>query len=46
MQIKSGMWFGADFDMGIYQIPLSVTTIALKSCPLYKLVLGQLVLDQ
>ncbi len=33
MQIKSGIWFGTGFDMGIYQKPLIVTAIALKSCP-------------
>ena len=32
--------------MGIYQKPLSVTAIGLKNCPLSKLVLGQVVLDQ
>jgi len=46
MQIKSGIWFGAGFDMGIYQKQLIVPTIALRSCPSSKLVLGQVVLDQ
>ena len=46
MQIKSGIWFATGFDMGIYQKPLIVTAIALKSCPLSKLVLGQLVLKR
>jgi len=46
MQIQSGIWFGTGFGMGIYQEPFWVTTVALKSCPLSKLVLGQLVLYQ
>ena len=46
MPIKSGIWFGTVFDMGIYQKPLSVTAIAFQSCPLSKRVLGQLVSDQ
>ena len=45
MPIKSGIWFGTGFDMGIHQTPLIVSTTALKSCPSSKLVLGQLVLD-
>ena len=46
MQIKSGIWFGTGFDIGIYQKPFSVTDIALKSWPFSELVLGHLVLDQ
>ena len=46
MQIKSGIWFGTGFGMGIHQKPLIVSTIALRSCPSSKLVLGQFVLDQ
>lgn len=34
------------FDMGIYQNPLIVTTLAVNSRPLFKLVLVQLVMDQ
>jgi len=45
MKIKSGLWFGTGFDMGIYQKPVKVSVIALKSCPVSKPVLGQLVLD-
>ena len=46
MQIKSGIWFGAGFAMGIYQKPFSVKALGLKDCRLSKLVLGQLVSDQ
>ena len=38
------MGFGTGFDMGICQKLLVVTVVALKSCPSFKLVLGQLVL--
>ena len=40
------MGFGTGFDVGIYQKLLGVTIAALKSSPSFKLVLGQLVLDQ
>jgi len=46
MEIKSGIWFATGFDMGLYQKPVKVTSIVLKSGPLSKLVLGQFALDQ
>ena len=45
MQIECGIWFGTGSDMGIHQKPFIVSTIAPKSCPSSKLVLGQVVLD-
>jgi len=45
MEIESGLWFGTGFDVRIYQKPVKLSTIVLKSCPLSKLVLGQFVLD-
>ena len=39
--IEFGMVFGTGFDVGICQI---ITVVALKSCPSFKLILGQLVL--
>jgi len=41
---KSGIWFDIGFDMGKHR-KLLIVTIALRSCPSSKLVLGQLVLD-
>ena len=46
MTIKAGIWFGTGLDMGIHHKPFIVSTIALRSCPSSKLVLGQFVLDQ
>ena len=40
------MIFGTGFEMGVYQKLLIVTVVALKSCPFFKLVLGQLVSDR
>jgi len=45
MQIKSGIWFGIGFDMGIHQKPLISSTIGMKNSPSFKLVLGDFILD-
>ena len=39
------MGFSTGFDMGIYQKLLIATVVAFKSCPPFKLGMGQLVLD-
>jgi len=46
MKIISGIWFGADVDIGIHQKLIIVKTIAVQSCPSSKLVLWQIGLDQ